>query len=487
MMNSAGKEIAEAIEREVAEWPGVTVTIDNQAGKHPKAKLKFDGLIQAVPFSGSPGTQSARPAAVASVRRALRTMGAERSRPEPSVEDEAKEYQKPNEGRRKRPDPVAREIVVQTPDLVDQLEQAVEANVIPAPEPEPAGPDVNTLEGRNILAEADGWLGPGEHDIDAERYHLDPVKGFSLSASLSKRIIDLSPLHAWSDHPRLNPEFEPKDAHQFRMGRAFHTEMLGKGNPIEVFGFKDWRKKEAQECRDDSLARGCTPLLEEQYALIQAGVRAARHQMKMREELALAMQGGVPERVLIWEEETPHGVVTCRMMTDWTPHFGRYAVDWKWTGVDAGPDAWGQKAMWDQGCDIQDAFYRRGWRKVMGRDFDAIIFAVVENTAPHCMMHHRVDPMAQEEADWAVQKAINTWAWCLKHNRWPGYPTQMAWQSKPGWRANMAEARRASGMLDTDRLDAYLENLREIAALPRPGGGVEQSAENPFGLSEIDE
>lgn len=348
-------------------------------------------------------------------------------------------------------------------------------------------PDLSSMAEREKAAKADGWLQPGEHDIEGERYHLDPCETPSLSASLAKVGIEKSMWHLWEGHTRLNPAFEPKDSAQFRDGRAFHTLLLGKGNPVEIFDYKDWRTDKAKADMRDSLANGNTPLLRPKFEKLTAMVRSVKRQISAREELAYAMAGGVPERAYIWQEDTPSGPVMCRMMVDWTPHSGRYAVDWKSTAMSAGPNGWGAKTIWDTGCDIQDAFYRRGFRKVLGRDFDALIFAVAETDAPHAMMHHRIDPEAQEQADKQVEWAINAFAMCLHRNRWPGYPTHMAWQTKPAWRSIAYESKNEAGMLDLAQLDAHIANLKEIAEMRRDAAGVPITDDNPFGLPPIGE
>src|SRR5690606_18566939 len=97
------KELQQAIEREVAEfWPGVTVAFA-KGGKHPKAKLSFEGKIMQVPFSGTSGISNIVHVTLGDVRRALRKLGAERSKPDPTRDEDEAPYRKPNDGREKRP------------------------------------------------------------------------------------------------------------------------------------------------------------------------------------------------------------------------------------------------------------------------------------------------------------------------------------------------------------------------------------------------
>lgn len=449
-------ETQDAIKKEIEEyWTGAVVEFVIGTGKHPKAKLLFDGKIMSVPFSSTPSDSSrALLNMIGDVRRALKKMGAERTKPEPSKEDEAKQYQPVNKGKAKRTGPIRTERKdIEPVQTVAEQVASMDIVTVDAPEPEPDEEEIPLLR-----------LGVGFYDILEEQYHADPAITPSLSASMSKILLNRSPRHAFMKHPRLNENLEAEDPMKFRVGNAFHAELLGKGAPIAVFDHKDWKKKVAKEDRDQALADGYTPLLKEQAKKVSDMVAAARQQISERPELGYAMAGGVPERVYIWEEETASGPIMCRMMVDWTPQQGRYFVDWKTTGVGAFRD-WGDKTIWQMDSDIQDAFYRRGF-KHFDMDYDACCFAVIETEEPFAMMHHRVEPEAQFEADQMVQWAINAWAMCLHRNRWPGYPKEMAWQSKPVWRALNFEAREANGgqIVDLEQLDGTIDNLKSINA-----------------------
>jgi hypothetical protein len=65
--------------------------------------------------------------------------------------------------------------------------------------------------------------------ISADAYHADPAPAPSLSSSIAKTILHQTPRHAWFEHPRLNPNFEPKDDSKFDLGSVAHELLLGKG------------------------------------------------------------------------------------------------------------------------------------------------------------------------------------------------------------------------------------------------------------------
>ena len=79
-------------------------------------------------------------------------------------------------------------------------------------------------------------LSAGIHDIRAEIYHADNLRsGVTLSSSVARKIIAQSPMHAWTAHPRLNPEYEPVERKTFDIGRAAHRAILGKGGDYVAY------------------------------------------------------------------------------------------------------------------------------------------------------------------------------------------------------------------------------------------------------------
>lgn len=87
-------EYEKAIEREVAEWPGVTVEFA-QGAKHPKAKLTFNGKMLAVGYSGTPSdTAFGIHQMLGDMRRAMKKLGASRPKPEPTKEEDEAPYRK---------------------------------------------------------------------------------------------------------------------------------------------------------------------------------------------------------------------------------------------------------------------------------------------------------------------------------------------------------------------------------------------------------
>lgn len=498
-MTSPSRKIIAAIDEEIAEfWPGVEIEWAH-GGTHPKAKIKFAGLFKSQPIPGTPSNVgNAIKESLGQFRRAFRSMGAVRKVDEKPEDDERRIRERNDAARAERPNPVTPARATPPPTLAEQIAPAgQQRDQGGAPAGQQRDPPKSMFERLAEEPEKEEEpplrLGPGIYDeVEGEVYHTDPAATPSLSASISKVLIKYSPMHAAFNHPRINPAFEPIDKMQFRKGRAFHTMMLGKGNPVVVLdeSIGNWKTKAAQIERDSIVADGGTPLLASEHANLTAMCRAARYQFSQRDDLAYALSGGVPERIYIWEESTPSGPILCRMMVDWEAARGNLMPDLKSTKAEAF-EQWGNRTMWDTGCDIQDAFYRRGFAH-FNREVEAIIFAVCEIDAPYGAMTHRIDPYSQSEADHAVQFAIDMWGYCTHKNRWPGYPTATAWQTKPGYRSQNFEVRKNAGLLDAARYAEQSEMDSRIAEKAKEYRGsnnalIEGTQNNPFGLPPITE
>lgn len=270
----------------------------------------------------------------------------------------------------------------------------------------------------------------GVHDIDEATYHADPCPEPSLSASVAKVLVNRTPRHAWCKHPRLNPQHENEHAQKFDLGSAFHALLLGKGAEVVAIEADDYKTKAAKEARDAARADGLIPMLAGQLTRATAMVEAVRAQILEHEEAARAFAAGLPERTIIWREDNG---IWCRALLDWMPESGPAYPDLKSTEASASPDQWGRTVMFNIGCDVQDAFYRRGLRKLGISDEAYLMFLVAELDHPYLIATHRCSPGATAMGDRKVETAIELWGECLKRNRWPGYRQVTASHDPPFW------------------------------------------------------
>jgi hypothetical protein len=116
-------------------------------------------------------------------------------------------------------------------------------------------------------------------DVSADAYHRDEIdERPSLSKSVIHTLINSSPLHAWTQHPRLNPNFERVEEDRFDVGNCAHSLFLEGVDKICVVPFDSWRSKDAKEQRDVARGHGLVPLLPQQAEEAREMVAAVRAQ-----------------------------------------------------------------------------------------------------------------------------------------------------------------------------------------------------------------
>lgn len=259
-------------------------------------------------------------------------------------------------------------------------------------------------------------------------YHQDPCPDPSLSASIIKPLLYQSPLHAWYQHPRLNPAYEPEQKAAYDIGSAAHALILQDPHVFEIVDASDWRKKENQEKRDIAYATGKIPLLKDQYQMVlDMSVRAIEQLAK--HECGNTFDGkGKSEVTLIWQE----GNVWCRCRIDYIAENGKDFYDYKTTDQSANPENAG-RVVFNLGYDITSAFYKRGIRKIFGIENPQYRFVIQEKEPPYALSVCALDPMAEALADRKIDEAIRLWGECLRSDSWPTYSDKIAYVGAPAW------------------------------------------------------
>ncbi|WHZ35726.1 PD-(D/E)XK nuclease-like domain-containing protein [Sagittula sp. MA-2] len=297
-------------------------------------------------------------------------------------------------------------------------------------------------------------LAPGVHaDIPDSRYHADTLaEAPSLSNSIAKELLR-SPLHAWTKHPRLNPDWEPDDRKTFDIGRAAHSAVLGRGAEYVAIPEKLLSSngaastKAAKEWIEEARDAGKTPL---KAAEVDQVNRMAEKLRLRLAEYGITLDPARSEMTAIAEIDG----VTCRCRVDnapvkpmripGVPMPRLVMIDFK-TCEDASPEAF-RRAVENYGYDFQNAFYREVWEEASGEARD-MLFVFQEKAAPQevCVVHllnepgHSGDFGEDARAKTAAARAL--WAECLSRNEWPGYPNgivtltarpffRQAWQDK---------------------------------------------------------
>ncbi len=270
--------------------------------------------------------------------------------------------------------------------------------------------------------------GPGIRSLASDQYHADHIANVpSLSASIAHVLLSKTPRHAWTQHPRLNPNFEPIETAVMDNGTAAHSLLFEHRKPVIVQA-NDWRTKAAQEQRNEARARGQVALLEKDARHVQQLCDAISQQLDDLDADPRPFTDGKAEQTLVWEEP---GDVVCRARLDWLRN-DHTAIDDLKTTTSADPREWTRRRLWEDGKDIQAAFYLRGLKHITGTDA-AWRFVVVENKPPFALSVISLAPAAVELANAKVQRAIDLWRDCVNTNTWPAYPTRVCFAELPPW------------------------------------------------------
>lgn len=269
---------------------------------------------------------------------------------------------------------------------------------------------------------------PGVYDIDDATYHADPCIEPSLSSSIARVLLKESPRHAYVQHPRLNPYFKATHKTTFDIGTAAHALMLGTESDVVQIDAADWRKKETQRLRDTAYNAGQIPILVRQYGALTAMVRDGREQIAEHEDASILEPMDETEKVLVWRE----GDVWCRAKLDVLNRSRSCIWDYKTTGKSAHPDVW-RRGAFDIGYDVQEAFYRRGYRAVFGEELQHFRFLVQETRKPYSLATPAIGPASVAMAARKVDVAIRIWGECMRSGYWPGYPSRTCWVEAPSY------------------------------------------------------
>lgn len=252
-------------------------------------------------------------------------------------------------------------------------------------------------------------------DWSEEEYRADPSEVPSLTQSIATTLVTQSPLHAWYQHPRLGGVPRPP-THSMNDGTAVHELLLGGGRIVEV-QYDDFRTKEARALRDDAIAAGRVPMTRPKLAELRDAAHAVHTQIR---RLGFRLDG-LCEQSVAWQEHTSCGTVQCRGRVDHLSLERGEIIDIK-TARTANPERldW---AFVDQGLDVQAAAYENALALLEPRLAGRIdvVFLFCELVPPHAVSCVRLAGSMAElgQARWA--RARTMWAYCLRHDSWPGY------------------------------------------------------------------
>lgn len=265
-------------------------------------------------------------------------------------------------------------------------------------------------------------MNPGIHEMDEAAYHADSLAPVpSLSSTIARLILDRSPRHAWTAHPRLNKDCEPEHAKPLDFGSVAHAILTGRGRSIEIIDAADFKTKAAREARDGARAAGRLPILLHDFERARAMVNAAFEQIHCTPGCEAAFRRGRPEPTLIWRE----GDAWLRARPDWLDDQGPDGVtvyDFKASGRSCHPMLWARHAV-EMGYDAQAAFYQRGILALNLTDRHIRFrFVAQEDEPPFALSIMEFDGETQASAQRDMNRAIGIWRDCMATGTWPAYP-----------------------------------------------------------------
>lgn len=289
---------------------------------------------------------------------------------------------------------------------------------------------------------------PGLYQMPEEEYHADPTPEPSLSRSLAQLLIDKSPRHAWTAHPRLNPNFTVENERKERrtdIGSAAHVLLLRQPTGFVRIDKNDYKTKDAQEQRKTAYENGMIPLLKPDHQIVVDMLDRASYELaQCSDEVVRAIVdksidvgASYNEITALWKDKL--GGHWCRSRMDRLVIGERRItiLDYKTTELSADPENVA-RAIFNNAYHLQDGFYRRGIRHLFPQidrhelqlDF---LFIVQEQNPPHEITVARIDAPGRMIGEKMASAALSLWDRHSRANEWPGYPTEIKRAEMPAY------------------------------------------------------
>lgn len=270
---------------------------------------------------------------------------------------------------------------------------------------------------------------PGIYTMPMSEYLSDPCAAPSLSGGLAHTLLTRSPLHAWTEHPRLNKAFVPDaPTPEQEEGTALHALILENEDLTVVVDAPDWRTKAAQQARIAAREAGKIAILKARHAEIASVADDVRDQLRYHDDARDILAAGKPEQTMIWQYQD----IWVRNRVDWLDEDPRgWLTDIKTVATTAEPDAFGRKLV-DSGYALSAALYLAGAR-ALGRRPAGYRWLVVERDPPHAISVVAMAPDLMDLAERQARRALDIWRECMRTDTWPAYPPRTCYIEAPAW------------------------------------------------------
>lgn len=263
-------------------------------------------------------------------------------------------------------------------------------------------------------------------DMTAAEYFADPCPSPSLTQSISKKLLNKSPRHAWLMSPLLNPDWKPGDSDGYdadrAIGNAAHAYMLGRGKQVEVMVVTNFRTSEARIVRDHALDAGRVPILPHHNDRASEMVAAAQPQLTDRGYGALfSPKIGKSEVVIACQIDG----IWLRSMIDWITDDHMIIADYKTGGMNCAPHAVVNKMK----SDTDDVSIQAAMHELILDNIDPEnagrrkhIFVFQENYHPYALNAVSLTEEWMTMGRKQIANALGQWRSCMLTKRWPLYP-----------------------------------------------------------------
>ena len=266
----------------------------------------------------------------------------------------------------------------------------------------------------------------------------------ALSSGMAHHILTQSPLHAWIDSP-WNPNRKDKTNKASNIGTITHDVLLEGGTglllridpndyPTKTTGNipDGWTNKDIRAARDAAIADGKVPLFPADVDAVTAMVASARAYIA-DSELAGVFDTGAAEQTVVWEDGFGHmkdsEFILCKARPDWLN--ADVCLHVKTTARSVNPSAFERMAI-NMGYDISIAFYARGIER------DQHLILAIEQEPPYACKLFGLSKAQEDISARKVERAINTWAACMKAGKFPAYDGSVHWIEPTSWQMEQA-------------------------------------------------
>lgn len=258
----------------------------------------------------------------------------------------------------------------------------------------------------------------------------------TLNAGACHDLLTRSPLHCWTNHPRLNPEGWKDDANEKAdTGSAAHELLIGGESRIVEVPYEDYRKSEAKALRNLAWQDHKTPVLYTKLPPVKRMVEVARDYLNAS-EIAKAVAVVESEVTLIWQQ----GDSWCRARPDWLTADRRFHISYKTTAGSAEPESWIRSHLTLDGHDVAAVHYERGCQAIVRANTETI-FLVQEQADPFSCSLIGLSPAMRDLASRKLDRAIALWSSSMATGKWPSYSGRIVTAEPAAWMMNQQDER----------------------------------------------